>query len=407
MRHQNSVLHQLLKFVPWERFDRLVEAHAADRRIRRLSTKSQLVALMYGQLCGAQSLREIQQGMSSHEQRLYHLGAAKPARSTLADANAKRPAQMFADLFAVMSMSASSGLRRHLREAVHLVDATSIRLTELSRHWADYEKHGALVKLHVDFDADRSMPANIAMTPARVNDVCMVATMPVEPGGTYVFDLGYYDFSWWSALDKAGCRFVTRLKTHTHPRVIAERPVPAGGNVRSDRAVAIDGRLRSGRGARPPLAGITLREIVVVIDDRRTLRLVTNDLHAPASDICALYKARWQIELFFRWIKQHLRNQALPRHYRERHPHPDRGRACRLSDPQDGRRRHANYRQSADLRSPRPDQPDALQVPRHTRQAAARNHPRQPPTRARPVLNRTAVGLARGSIHPRAPEQAV
>jgi hypothetical protein len=307
MRHQNSVLHQLLKFVPWGRFDKLVEAHDADRRVRRLSTRSQLVALMYGQLSGAQSLREIEHGLSSHEQRLYHLGAAKPARSTLADANAKRPAQMFADLFAVMSMSASSGLRRHLREAVHLVDATSIRLTDLSRHWADYEKHGALVKLHVDFDADRSIPANIAMTPARMNDVLMVATMPVEPGSTYVFDLGYYDFSWWSALDKAGCRFVTRLKTHTHPRVIAERPVPAGGTIRSDRVVAIDGRLKSARGARHPLAGITLREVVVVIDDRRTLRLVTNDLHAPASDICALYKARWQIELFFRWIKQHLR----------------------------------------------------------------------------------------------------
>lgn len=137
MRHQNSLLHQLLQFVPWGRFDQLVESHDADRRVRRLSTKSQFVALMYGQLSGAQSLREIEHGMASHARRLYHIGATAPARSTFADANTKRPAQLFADLFALMTMSASRGLRRHLREAVHLVDATSIRLTDASRAWAD------------------------------------------------------------------------------------------------------------------------------------------------------------------------------------------------------------------------------------------------------------------------------
>jgi hypothetical protein len=293
-----------LQFVPWGGFDQLVERHGADRRVRRMTTKSQLIALMYGQLAGAQSLREIEQGMASHAQRLYHLGAAKPARSTFADANAKRPAQLFADLFAVMTMSASSGLRRFLREAVHLVDATSIRLTDVSRAWADYEAHGALVKLHVDFDAERSIPANIAITPARINDVCMVETMPIEPGATYVFDLGYYDFSWWSRLVAQGCRFVTRLKTNTRPRVLETRPV-ADGSITSDRIVAIDGRLSSNR--ENPLAGIVLREVVVAIERGRTLRLLTNDLDAPAADIAALYKARWQIELFFRWVKQHLK----------------------------------------------------------------------------------------------------
>lgn len=307
MRHHNSLLHQLLQVVPWGAFDRLVEKHGADRRVRRMTTKSQLIALMYGQLAGAQSLREIEQGMASHAQRLYHLGAAKPARSTFADANAKRPAQLFADLFAVMTMSASSGLRRFVHEAVHLVDATSIRLTDVSRAWADYQAHGALVKLHVDFDADRSIPANIAITPARVNDVCMVATMPLEPGATYVFDLGYYDFPWWAQLVAKDCRFVTRLKTHTRPRLIEERPVEAAGPICADRIVAIDGRLKSARGAHHPLAGIALREVDVITGDGRTLRLLTNDLDAPAADIAALYKARWQIELFFRWIKQHLK----------------------------------------------------------------------------------------------------
>jgi hypothetical protein len=307
MRHHNSLFHQLLQFLPWGKFEQLVAKHGADRGVRRMTTKSQLIALMYGQLAGAQSLREIEQGMSSHAHRLYHLGAAKPARSTFADANAKRPAQLFADLFAVMTMSASSGLRRLVREAVHLVDATSIRLTDVSRAWADYKAHGALVKLHIDFDADRSIPANIAITPARINDVCMAETMPIEPGATYVFDLGYYDFSWWAQLVAQGCRFVTRLKTHTRPRLIEERAVAAGSCIRADRIVAIDGRLKSVRGARHPLAGMALREVLVSIEDGRTLRLLTNDLDAPATDIAALYKARWQVELFFRWIKQHLK----------------------------------------------------------------------------------------------------
>ena len=163
------------------------------------------------------------------------------------------------------------------------------------------------MKLHVDFDADCEMPANFAITPARVNDVSMAHTLPVEPGATYVFDLGYYDFSWWARLHGAGCRIVTRLKTHTRPRVIETRAVASGGPIQWDRVVVIDGRLKSAREARHPLSGITLREIAIVIDAGRTLRLLTNDLGAPAERIAELYKVRWRIELFFRCVKQHLK----------------------------------------------------------------------------------------------------
>lgn len=307
MRHHNSLFQQILQVVPWDRFERLVDHHESDARVRRLTTKSQLIALLYAQLSGVQSLREIEQSMTSHENRLYHLGATAPARSTLADANARRPAQLFADLFAIMIAQASPGLRRGTREALHLVDATSIRLTDISRAWADYESHGALVKLHVDFDADCTVPANFAITPARVNDVSMAHTMPIEPGATYVFDLGYYDFSWWARLHGAGCRIVTRLKTHTKPSIVETRAVTPGSNVQSDRTIAIEGRLKSARGTRHPLSGIPLREVVVSLETGGVLRLVTNDLTSPAEHIGALYRARWQIELFFRWVKQHLK----------------------------------------------------------------------------------------------------
>jgi IS4 transposase len=175
----------------------------------------------------------------------------------------------------------------------------------VSLAWADYEAHGALVKVHVDFDAGCAIPANIAITPARINDIVMAHTLPVEPGATYVFDLGYYDFSWWSRLDEAGCRIVTRLKTNTRPRVVEKRCVPADAPITSDQIVTIDQRLKGNR--RNPLADVSLREITVTIDKGRTLRLLTNDLDATAESIAALYKARWQVELFFRWVKQHLK----------------------------------------------------------------------------------------------------
>lgn len=138
MRHQNSVFHDLLKHLPWSEFDALVTEHGADVRVRRLPTKSQLIALLYAQLAGASSLREIEAGLSSHAPRLYHLGARPARRSTLADANARRPAAVFADLLARLVRRAHRGLRRALAETTYLIDATGVRLTAASdwgRFW--------------------------------------------------------------------------------------------------------------------------------------------------------------------------------------------------------------------------------------------------------------------------------
>jgi hypothetical protein len=222
MRHQNSVLHGLLKHVPWAAFDRLVSEHDADARVRRLPTKAQFIALLYGQLAGAASLREIETALSSHAARLYHAGGSAVARSTLADANASRPAELFAALLARMMAQAGGGLRRKVGEAVRLIDATGIRLAGRGSEWARFSAQACGAKLHVVYDPDADRPLYAAVSAARVNDITVAKAMPVEPGATYVFDLGYYDYGWWAKLDAAGCRIVTRFKKNTPLHLIEE-----------------------------------------------------------------------------------------------------------------------------------------------------------------------------------------
>jgi IS4 transposase len=305
MRHENSLLHEVLKFVPWAAFDRLVDEHGADRRVRRLSTKSQFVALVQAQLSGAVSLREIEATMASHETRLYHLGVTAPKRSTLADANACRPATLFAEVFGVLLKQAHSGLRKVSKDAIRLIDSSRITLNALSRNWAHYDATCDGAKLHVVYDPDAIMPVHFAVTPARTNDMVAAKEMPIEPGATYVFDMGYYSFIWWGELDASGCRFVTRLKANTPTRTVEERRVKKGGAITIDRVVMLPTRLMHARTHR--LGEKPVREVHVVIDSGKTLRLVTNDLTSPAEDIANLYKTRWEIELFFRWIKQTLK----------------------------------------------------------------------------------------------------
>ena len=304
MRHQNSVFHSLQKYVPWDKFDRIVEARKTDELARQLTTKRHLVALLYGQFSGATSLREIVSGMESHETRLYHLGAAPVKRSTMSDANSKRPWQVFSELFAQMLGQAHRGLRRAGKGAVRLIDSTSIRLSSLSKDWAAFSTEVCGAKAHIVYDPNAERPVCFAVTPANVNDITMAQIMPIEPGVTYVYDLGYYDYGWWAKLDNAGCRFVTRLKKNTPLTVIAENPVDPNSNIVSDRIGHLPQRLANSR--QNPLQK-PVREIGVTIDSGKTLRIVTNDLDAPAQEIADLYKQRWQIELFFRWIKQTLR----------------------------------------------------------------------------------------------------
>ncbi len=304
MPHHNTVFRDVLKLVPWHRFEALVEEHDADARVRRLSTKAQFVALLYGQLSGASGLREIVTGLSSHAARLYHLGAAPVRRSTFSDANASRPFAVFADLLALMMKQAHRGLRRKLAEAVYLIDATSVRLNGHSADWAQFSAGVCGAKLHVIYDADADRPIYAAVSAANVNDISAAHQMPIEPGATYVFDLGYYDYGWWAALDGVGCRIVTRFKANTPLAMVEELPIAPASNILSDRIGFLPAR--QARNRRNPMQD-AVREVRIMTETGKVLRILSNDLDAPAEELANLYRRRWAIELFFRWVKQTLK----------------------------------------------------------------------------------------------------
>jgi len=303
MHHQNSVFHGLLKRVPWDELERLAVEHRSDFRVRRLTTKSQFIALLYGQLSGASSLRDVVTRLESQAAWLYHLGGKSVARSTLAEANAKRSSEVFMALFAAMAKQVHRGLRRKIAETTYLIDATSVRLNGFSQ-WAHFSTGVFGAKAHVIYDADADCPIYAAVTAANVTDITAAQLMPIEPGATYVFDLGYYNYRWWATLDTQGCRIVTRFKSSTPLDVVEDLPLPEGSTLLSDRIGHLPERQAASR--RNPFQD-PVREVRLKLDSGKILRLLSNDLDASAQEIADLYKRRWAIELFFRCIKQGLK----------------------------------------------------------------------------------------------------
>lgn len=296
MQYQSTVFGQLLKEVPRGWFDRLSLAHREGRKKRCLTPWSHLVAMVFAQLGGARSLRDVERMLERRRGTFAHLDLRSVRRATLADANATRSPALFEAVAA--RLSARLAGRGSKREALRLIDATRIFAGRRVEQWS-----GGGVKLHVVFDPARERPTCFAVTTGRVNDISAAKLMPIEAGATYVFDKGYYDFGFWARLDQQGCRFVTRLKKNS-PTSLCERRAPQGDGILFDHLVRLSDRLAGQR--RNPLS-TEVRLVGVTIDSGRQITLVTNDLLAPASEIANLYKARWQIELFFKWIKQNLK----------------------------------------------------------------------------------------------------
>jgi IS4 transposase len=226
------------------------------------------------------------------------------SRSALSTANASRPVGVFAGVLSALMGRLQRGYRRKIGDCVRLIDSTSVRLSGLSGHWARFSTDVCGAKAHIIYDPDADQPLYLMVTPANVNDITAAKEMPIEAHATYVFDLGYYDFGWWARLDREHCRIVTRLKANTPFNVVGERPVAPGSGVLSDRTGHLPARMAASR--RNPMSQL-VREITVMTDTGKTLRIFTNDLKASARDIADLYKRRWAIELFFRWVKQTLK----------------------------------------------------------------------------------------------------
>ena len=226
--HRNTVIHSLLKRVPWATFDALVKEHESDKHVRTLPTKSQFIALAYGQMAGISGLREIVTVVNSHAAKLYHLGATPVRRSTLSDANTLRPSAVFETLFTRLVGLSHRTLRKDMNELVYLIDSTSLKLNELSAKWARFSATTCGAKIHVVHDPDADMPVHAVFSTAKVNDITAAQKMPIVAGATYVFDLGYYHYRWWQSMHAQGCRFVTRLKKNTKLTITRERLVEPG-----------------------------------------------------------------------------------------------------------------------------------------------------------------------------------
>lgn len=302
MRYLDSIFGWLLKPLDRRAVRASAEGHDADAYDKSFSSWRHLLTLIYAQLCGACSLRELVAGWNANAHHHYHLGVDEIARSTLCDANARRPVAFFAEIFAMLSGQLDRHTRGDGTAMVRLIDATPIPLGTLCSFATSNGRFRGL-KMHVIYDPQADRPCRIDITLANINDVTIGRTTALERGATYVFDKAYCHYGWWTQIDRAGALFVTRPKTRARWRTVTVRPLDRvdgdGFTVLDDREV----RLASKGDSKLP---IRLRRITVQREGAGKITLITNDMQRPAVAIAALYKARWQIELLFRWIKQHL-----------------------------------------------------------------------------------------------------
>jgi putative transposase len=303
MQYCHSIFASLLKPIPRRWFKTTVERHDGDAYDKSFRSWDHLVMLTFAQLCGVESLRGLEAVWNAHSHHHYHLGTGPVARSTLSDANARRPIAIFAETFAVLSGLADHALKREGAEMLRLIDSTPIPLEEVVR-WAEWNGRTRGLKLHVVYDPTADHPRRIEITPSTVNDVQVGKAVPIEAGATYVFDKAYCHYAWWTRVHEARSTFVTRRKTNATYKLVRWRALRKKKG--DGFTVLDDADVKLATQGHTKLA-IPMRRVRVKREDGTVITLITNDLIRSAVEIAALYKARWQIELLFRWIKQHLR----------------------------------------------------------------------------------------------------
>lgn len=306
-----STFHDLLKGVPRATFDKRVNAHKGDKYSKKFGHWDHLVAMIYAQLSEAPGLRSLEAGFNSHASHHHHLGTGCIKRSTLADANRDRSSAVFNDTANWLMGQVSRRSRSDSDDLMYLLDSTSITLKgrEFDKWTLENRNRNTQgIKVHVLLDAQTQAPQWQCFSAANVNDVEMAWDVPICPGALYVFDKGYCDYSWWHSIDQAGARFVTRFKRNAGLTCIETREIPADAQdiVLSDDIVTLKNR-NPGGCRKNPYTGLLRRVTVTRPDKDRPIVLATNDLTSSALEIAQRYKERWAIELFFKWIKQHLK----------------------------------------------------------------------------------------------------
>lgn len=308
MYHGKTLFAQLMDFLPWTTFTRLVSRYRGDHRVRTMSCAEQFRCMAFAQLTYRESLRDIEACLLAQTAKLYRMGFRKPvSRATLADANERRDWRIYADfaqrlIAQARKLYGAESLGLELSNTVYALDATTIDLCLSVFPWATFRSTKAAIKLHTLLDLRGAIPSFIHISDGKLHDVNVLDLLLPEAGAFYVMDRAYLDFQRLHGLTQAGAFFVTRAKSNLHARRLYSAPTDRSAGLLCDQTIALHG-FYSRQHYPQHLRRIRFKDPATT----KTLVFLTNHFQLPAPTICALYKSRWQVELFFRWIKQHLR----------------------------------------------------------------------------------------------------
>ena len=303
---------QLMDFLPWTSFARSVARYGGDRRVRSLTCAEQFRAMAFAQLTYRESLRDIEACLTAQPAKLYPMGFRSPVRrSTLAEANESRDWRIYAELaqrlmVQARKLYAQESLGMDLDAAAYALDSTTIDLCLSLFPWAHFRSTKSAVKMHTLLDLRGSIPVFIRVTTGDTHDVNILDHIVFQPGAYYVMDRGYLDYGRLHRIHLAGAFFVTRAKSNLDASRIYSHTADKQAGILADQSIALNGHL-SRKDYPSHLRRIRFRDP----DTGNNLVFLTNQFTLPATTVCALYKSRWKVELFFKWIKQHLRIKAF------------------------------------------------------------------------------------------------